>query len=124
MASQHSPDCHHATSRNSVTIDCFHGVLGARGHVTARRQEHRRDRPLVSSKHEQRDGFGNLAHPILNSTVIPRFSTPLSFRSEDTRNLGSCSLGEKPISLALLGITNLTTCPVFPATFELLQKRG
>src|SRR5580692_1464503 len=62
MASQYSPDCQQTATRNSVTIDRIHGILGTRGHVPTCRQEHGRDRPFVSSKCEQRDGLGNLVH--------------------------------------------------------------
>jgi len=114
VASQYSPDCQQTTPRNPVTIDRFHRVLGARRHIPASGQEHGRDRPFVCSKYEQRNGLENLTHPVLNSPVIPRFSTPasllstcLSFpRSEATSNLGFPG-GEKPRSLALLGITTM-----------------
>jgi hypothetical protein len=86
VASQYSPDCHQAAPRNSVTIDRFHGVLGARRHVPASRQEHGRDRPFICSKHAQRDGLGNLIHPVLNSPSFRDFC-------------------EKPRSLTLLGMT-------------------
>jgi len=115
VASQYSPDCQQTTPRNPVTIDRFHRVLGARRHVPASGQEHGRDRPFVCSKYEQRNGLENLTHPVLNSPVIPRFSTPASLllnlsviseeRSDDES--GFPRSREKPRSLALLGITTM-----------------
>jgi hypothetical protein len=62
MAPQHSPEGHQTTSRYSVSVDSFHCVVGARRHVPARGQEHRRNSPLVTSKQEQRDGLWKLIH--------------------------------------------------------------
>lgn len=65
VASQHAPDRHETTPRNPITIDRFHGVLGAGRHIPASGQEHGRDRPFICSKYTQRDGLGNLVHRIL-----------------------------------------------------------
>src|ERR1700677_2133343 len=100
MASQYSPHCHQAAPHDSVTINRFHGVLGARGHVAASRQENRRHSPLVSSKHEERDGFRNLTHRV---PLHPQF--PVIPSSEATRNLGLAVVCEKPRCFAVLGMT-------------------
>jgi len=130
VASQYSPDCQQTTPRNPVTIDRFHRVLGARRHIPASGQEHGRDRPFVCSKYEQRNGLENLTHPVLNSPVIPRFSTPASLllnlsviseeRSDDES--GFPRSREKPRSLALLGITTMNYFVRLSTDFRITSK--
>ena len=80
VASQYPPDRHQTTSRYTMSIDRFHGVLGARRHIPARGQKYGRDSPFVSSKQEQRDGFGKLVHLFFRKGQrgrnLPSFARP------------------------------------------------
>jgi hypothetical protein len=62
MAAQKSHECHESSPYHPITFHRFHRILRAGRNVAARRREHRRDGPLVSSQHLQANEFGKLAH--------------------------------------------------------------
>src|SRR5205814_8704515 len=62
MTTQKTPHRHQASTKHSVNLNCFHGVLRATRHVTARRTQPWRDGLLISAEQVEDDGLQRVFH--------------------------------------------------------------
>src|SRR6266496_3218021 len=59
MTPQQAPYRHRRSAQRAVAVNSFGSVFGAAWNIAARRQEHRRDGPLVSAEQAKQHGLRN-----------------------------------------------------------------